>query len=504
MYAALYNNKLVGVIKRQGIKNTIITYIGILIGVVNIIYIQPKFLSEEELGLTRLLYNCAYLIGLAVPLGLPNIIVKYFPGFRNKENGNNGFAAVILPVFFVGFILSCTVLSIFKSAITNYYIKDSALFVNYFMFLIPFTFIVSAITVTTAYCHSLFKSTVPSFLNDICIRVGIMLVTILYFNKIISFDQYIYAFIGLYAVELLILVIFIFLIDKISFKPNKEKFREYPVRQMISYGLLLCGASFASMSLRTIDVIILGGVSLKLVGVYTTAVFIASFIEVPLGALEKISHTKIADNFSKNNTIENEKIYKDSVKYLLLIGGFLFVGINACTRYLYEIGKLSESFSQCINVVYIVSFGSLINISTGINSSLIFYSKYYVSGTLILFVTLIITVALNVALIPLYGIYGAAISLVISVTVFNLIKFVFIYLKFGFQPYSLKSLFIFIVIALCTFIAHILPEIGANPFLNLLYKGATVSIIYVLLLNYFKLAPEVFEGIRRRISSVIS
>jgi O-antigen/teichoic acid export membrane protein len=77
----------VGVIKRQGIKNTIITYIGIIIGAVNIIFIQPKLLTEEELGLTRLLYDFAYLIGLAVPLGLPNIIVKYFPFFKDANDG---------------------------------------------------------------------------------------------------------------------------------------------------------------------------------------------------------------------------------------------------------------------------------------------------------------------------------------------------------------------------------------------------------------------------------
>ena len=168
-----------GVIKRQGIKNTIITYIGIIIGVVNIIFVQPKLLTEEELGLTRLLYDFAYLIGLAVPLGLPNIIVKYFPFFKDKENKHNGFAGFALLIFFIGFIISATCLLIFKPTITSLYIDDAALFVNYFSFIIPFTFIVSAITVTTAYCQALFKSTIPSFLNDICLRLGVLLVFML-------------------------------------------------------------------------------------------------------------------------------------------------------------------------------------------------------------------------------------------------------------------------------------------------------------------------------------
>lgn len=488
-----------GVIKRQGIKNTIITYIGIIIGAVNILFIQPKLLSEEELGLTRLLYEFAYLIGLAVPLGLPNIIVKYFPFFKDKENKHNGFAGFVLLVFFIGFAISAALLLIFKPGITNYYVEDASLFVNYFLFIIPFTFIVSAITITTAYCQALFKSTIPSFLNDICLRLGTMLITILYFNKFISFDQYVYCFIGLYAIELLIIVGYILLVDKISFIPSKALFQQHSSRQMLRFGLLLCLASFASIALRKVDAIFLGTADLKLVAVYTTAIFIASFIEVPLGALERISHTKIADSFAKNNLIEIEKIYKDSVKYLLLIGGFLFIGINTCTKYVYEIAQLPESYLNCIDVVYIVGLGALINISTGVNSAIMFYSKHYVLGTILLVITLVITIFLNIFLIPLFGIYGAAIASVAASLIYNLIKFVFIYRKFKFQPYTLRSLTILVIIIVCTIIGYFFPEISNNSFVNLLVKGAVVATIYIAATYQLKLAPEIFNAIKLRV-----
>ena len=488
-----------GVIKRQGIKNTIITYIGIIIGAVNIIFIQPKLLSEEELGLTRLLYEFAYLIGLAVPLGLPNIIVKYFPFFKDKENKHNGFAGFVLLVFFIGFAISAALLLIFKPGITNYYVEDASLFVNYFLFIIPFTFIVSAITITTAYCQALFKSTIPSFLNDICLRLGTMLITILYFNKFISFDQYVYCFIGLYAIELLIIVGYILLVDKISFIPSKALFQQHSSRQMLRFGLLLCLASFASIALRKVDAIFLGAADLKLVAVYTTAIFIASFIEVPLGALERISHTKIADSFAKNNLIEIEKIYKDSVKYLLLIGGFLFIGINTCTKYVYEIAQLPESYLNCIDVVYIVGLGALINISTGVNSAIMFYSKHYVLGTILLVITLVITIFLNIFLIPLFGIYGAAIASVAASLIYNLIKFVFIYRKFKFQPYTSRSFLIFLIIVVCTLVGYFLPEISNNAFVNLFVKGAVVATMYIAATYYLKLAPEIFNAIKLRV-----
>jgi O-antigen/teichoic acid export membrane protein len=489
----------VGVIKRQGIKNTIITYIGILIGAINIIFIQPKLLTPEELGLTRLLYDFAYIIGLAVPLGLPNIIVKFFPFFKDRNLKHNGFAGIILVVFLVGFVISAASLLFFKPTITSHYIDKASLFVQYFSFIIPFTFIVSAITITTAYCQALFKSTIPSFLNDICLRLGTIVITIMYFNKWITLDYYVYLFIGLYAIELLVIVGYIVFVDTISFKPNKVVLKEHSVKKMMKFGLLLCLASFASIALRKVDVLFLGTNSLELVAVYTTAIFIASFIEVPLGALERISHTKIADNFAKENYMEIEKIYKDSVKYLLIIGGLLFIGINTCTQYVYQIGHLPDVYLQCINVVYIVSIAALINISTGINSAIMFYSKHYVLGTVLLVGTLLVTIFLNIILIPKYGIYGAAIASASGSLIYNFSKFSFIYHKFKFQPYTMKSLFILLIIITSTIIGYVIPNISSNAIVNVLVKGSIVSIIYIGFIYQFKLSPEIFDMVKSKL-----
>lgn len=488
-----------GVIKRQGIKNTIITYIGILIGAINIIFIQPKLLTPEELGLTRLLYDFAYIIGLAVPLGLPNIIVKFFPFFKDRNLKHNGFAGIILIVFLVGFIISAASLLFFKPAITSHYIDKASLFVHYFSFIIPFTFIVSAITITTAYCQALFKSTITSFLNDICLRLGTIVITIMYFNKWITLDYYVYLFIGLYAIELLVIVGYIVFVDTISFKPNKVVLKEHSVKKMMKFGLLLCLASFASIALRKVDVLFLGTSSLELVAVYTTAIFIASFIEVPLGALERISHTKIADNFAKENYTEIEKIYKDSVKYLLIIGGLLFIGINTCTQYVYQIGHLPDVYLQCINVVYIVSIAALINISTGINSAIMFYSKHYVLGTILLVGTLLVTILLNIILIPKYGIYGAAIASASGSLIYNFSKFSFIYYKFKFQPYTINSLFILLIIIISTIIGYVIPNISSNAIVNILVKGLIVSSVYIGSIYQFKLSPELFNMIKLKL-----
>ncbi|MBA3899825.1 MAG: oligosaccharide flippase family protein, partial [Bacteroidetes bacterium] len=101
---------IVGEIQRQGIQNTIITYFGITIGFVNLIVIQPFFLTTEEIGLTRVLLAFSFLLSVFIPLGISQITTRYFPHFRNKEKRHHGYFGFMLIFPLVGYILIGTVL----------------------------------------------------------------------------------------------------------------------------------------------------------------------------------------------------------------------------------------------------------------------------------------------------------------------------------------------------------------------------------------------------------
>ena len=85
-----------GVIKKEGIKQSVVTYIGVLIGVANTMYFYPKFFAEEELGLFRFLLDTATLLFPLICLGVHNLSVRMFPTFKNPENGHNGLLNLLL------------------------------------------------------------------------------------------------------------------------------------------------------------------------------------------------------------------------------------------------------------------------------------------------------------------------------------------------------------------------------------------------------------------------
>ena len=73
-----------GVIVRQSIITTIISYIGLVIGYLNLLYLYPLFLSPEQVGLMRTVQDAAILLAQFAQFGLAQSIIRYFPRFMGQ------------------------------------------------------------------------------------------------------------------------------------------------------------------------------------------------------------------------------------------------------------------------------------------------------------------------------------------------------------------------------------------------------------------------------------
>jgi O-antigen/teichoic acid export membrane protein len=226
---------------------------------------------------------------------------------------------------------------------------------------------------------------------------------------------------------------------------------------------------------------------LGFVGIYAIASFIPTIIETPLNALDRIVTAKVAHAVVENDMVEVKDVFYKSVKYLSLIGGLLFVGINCNISFLLEL--VGKDFEQGTMVVWIISVGALINMMGGANTSIIFYSSKYWQGALLLFLLVIITFISNMLLIPRYGINGAAISTAISSLLYTLIKLALIYKKFKFQPYTINTLKTIGIILVCLAMNFLLPTFD-SPLVNILLRSIALGGTYLLLTYWLKIVPE--------------
>ncbi|HNR19825.1 MAG TPA: polysaccharide biosynthesis C-terminal domain-containing protein [Bacteroidia bacterium] len=484
------NIKSVGIVKRQGIYNSFITYVGILIGFISLLIIQPRFLTKEEIGLTRILLSFSFLVATFMPLGINSITLKYFPLFRDKDKKHYGFFGFIILFPLIGFIILGSVMWFLKDVIVKSYSVQSGLFTEYFSYVFPLTFILALVSVLNSYCYSLFKSSFPSLINDVVIRILSIILFYVYHCKVISLDQFVLLFVSIYGFQLFILFIYIYLIDKPSLKVDAVFLKDKEPVSMLRYGMLLSFAALSSLGLKYLDVVMLGQyVPLAMVGIYSVVVFIPTVIEAPLGAVEKIGVATISQAWNDGNIEDIRKVYYQSSHYLFLLGGLLFLGINLNLDSLFKMFPDPE-FEMGKHVVTIVSIGALVNMASGVNDSIIYTSNKYIYGTYILVSLFFIAILNNFLLIPVFGINGAALATCISAIVFNFTKLAFIYKLFKLQPFTYNSLKICVIIA-ATYTAIIFLPHLTNHFYDIAFRSFVIIFLYLSFSFLFKLIPNI-------------
>ena len=126
----------------------------------------------------------------------------------------------------------------------------------------------------------------------------------------------------------------------------------------------------------------------------------------------------------------------------------------------------------------------------GCNNEILVYSKYYKANLPMQFLLLIIVVLTNWILIPKYEIIGASIATCISVFIYNIIRFIYLWKRIGVQPFS-KSNFIVLIILLFATIFGSQINFNFHPFLNIFLRSSIVIIPVCLLFYYLKISKDI-------------
>jgi O-antigen/teichoic acid export membrane protein len=480
-----------GIIQRQAIKNLFTNYTGIAIGFVNLIVIMPRFLTPEEVGLTRILYSFSMLVAMFVPLGIGNATTKYFPQFRDRDKKHHGYFGFMLLFPVAGYLIAALALWTMRGFITDQYRAESALFTEFFNYVFPLTFFLSFLTVLNIYCYSLFKTTVPSFINDVIIRLLVIGVISVYYLKWITLNQFILCYVIIYGIQLVFLLIYIWYEEPPSFKIDWNAFKTKGVEKIFRYSLILWLAAVASQGLKELGTIMLGKyMALEFVAVYAIAAFIPVIIEAPLGALEKIASFKISDAWKHNDKEQIQTIYRKSVLYMALLGGILFLLVNANIDNLLKL--MPEKYQAGNYVVNIISLGTLINMVTGLNTAILFSSDKYHYGAGLLIMLVVMSFLLQFIFIPMYEIEGAALATALSSVLYNSISFFVVWKHFRLQPFDRKTLAVFFIIALCIITNYFIPQ-QTNFIADIIIRSLIIVIVYGASIFFMKIIPDYRE-----------
>jgi len=482
-----------GIIKRQGIKQSVVAYIGAIIGLVNILIIYPFAWTPEELGLVRFIIDSAILFHPFVLLGLTQVAIKYFPNFEDKERKHNGFLFFLLLGVGVSFILFYSLYLLFQEQVLVFYSNKSPLFQKYIPYILPLTGIISFGSILTAYCTSLKRIAIPSIFNLLYIKIALPSLALAYFFDFISMNFVVWGVLGSYTLRLLSYLVYVKKLGELHLKPDFRQFDKGIVKEMGVYaGYSILGGVSAILATQ-IDTVMVASISkgqLESAGIYSIAMYMANVILIPARAIWMISSPIIANAWKNENVKEIQNIYTKASINVLVIGVLLLVGIWSCIDDLFLVIPNGDKFISGKYVVLILGMGQLFNVATSVNNQILMYSKYFRFHFLTLVFLAVFNIICNMIFIPKFEMIGAALATLCSLFLFNLIKLAFIKYKMKMQPFSWKTLQLLLIGISVYVIAYFLP-MTSNPLINILIKAVVISSLYGIAVLAFNISPDI-------------
>ncbi|MGB1039884.1 MAG: polysaccharide biosynthesis C-terminal domain-containing protein [Flavobacteriales bacterium] len=487
-----------GVIQRQGIKNSIVNYIGVGFGFIATLYIYPFDLEAK--GLIEYLMG---LVALFIPysqIGYFAVYQKYFPNFENQKSEFQGW---ILKKLLIHFLIFLAVFFALRGPLSEFLFSikmdPHGNFLKYSLYIPPLIFLILCQGYFTVICNINKRIVIPDLIRNVIQKIYFPTIVVLKFSYNISNENFLLMVLGYYLFTIPLLFWYVkknnFLLVKWKSKLTMNKELKKEITSFNSYSLL---NDLSTQLTFKLDAVMLGSiVSITTTGIYSIMIFVTNALSIPSISILRISAPIIAEYMAKNEIKEVESLYKKVSLTQVISGIILFLVIWFLLSDLLSLTKYSEQLKVGIIVFFILALGRIFDMITSINTHILIYSKYFRYNLLFVIFLGCLNIFLNVWLIPIYGMKGAAIATLTSSVIYNILKLFFIYWKLKIHPFSSGTLKVVCIGIISYFILNLLPTemYLENPFLNLILKGSIVGsmvlIAFVLPVYFLKISPDI-------------
>lgn len=480
-------------LKRQGFFNSIVLYTSTALGFVNLILLFQRILTEEQIGYYILLTSLSLLYTQVACMGFTSVITRFLPAFRTDDKGHNGFPTFVFVLCLTFFFALSVGFVVFRSSVFAAYSHDrgSSLFARYYYYVLPVSLCSMLFLLQETFAKTAYKSVFPSFLREVVLKLSASAGVLLILSGVLNYEGFIRLFLWTNIGIVLIITLYNYRL-KIFRLTRVQKAVKQQTGSLINYGFfsMLSGSSFALI--QNLDVIMLKMFgSMAQVGIYGTLFGMAIVISLPAKALSTTSYQIIADAWQKNELQKINKIYHKTSLMQFLIGSLLLVGLIVNWGNILTLLHKPE-YSQHFAVFLLVGLGFLADITGGLNAAIIGFSKYYRVVMLFLICAAISCAMLNIISIPRYGITGAALSYFLTMFLLNFIYWLYLYIKFGFQPFNSKYLIVLAIATLSLIIGSYIPEL-TNFYIDTFVRSSVTGIIFVGSVYYSNISPDINE-----------
>lgn len=472
-----------GIVINQSIKNVVITYIGFGIGAANALFMYPHFLGEEYYGLTGYILSTANVIFPLLAFGVHNTLIKFFTHYKTDDEKSSFLTFVlILPLLL---IIPFLLIGFFGyDWIATFLSKKNPIVYDYVWQIPIIGLCMGYFEIFYAWVKVHLQSVIGGFIKEVLLRIFISIFLFAVYFKWITPLEFINSLMGIYLITTLVMFFYAMKVRSItySFKiPHNSK-------EVFIYSLfIILSGSIANMLLDIDKTMINQYIKIENIAYYTVAIFIATVIAVPSRAMHQITYPITAKLMAENKHEELNELYKKTSITLQIIGGLVLVGILVNINQMYLL--LPKNYNTGIFVVFTIGISKYFDLILGNNNAIIFNSKYYKAVLFLGLLLAFLAISLNMIFIPIYGINGAAIATLISITLYSIAKLLFVVLKMKLYPFSNQTLYCLGVL-IATFFLFYFWDFSINPIVNIVLKSILVSVFYIFMNYKLKLSSD--------------
>ena len=491
-----------GIIQKQGVKSSFYIMLGFVIGAINLLVLFPLFFTKNDQGLVRAIIDIGATLSVFCTLGTLPVVYKFYP-FYNQYLGpqKNELPFITLLLNLMGFGLLLIIGWHEKDFIIRKLGKSPSL-AQYFNYVYPYTFFLLLFYWLEAFAWGLRKGVYTNFLRETAIRILTTILIVAFGFHWITLPQFIVLFSFIYAVPVVLL--FINLIQSKQWSLRAFTISSVTRRlkgKMISFALFVFAGQFFNLLARTNDTFMIVGLrGLSDASIFAIATYVSAILEIPQRSLNSISIPVLAQSWKDKDFANIKHIYHKSVSNLLVIGlmlfGLIWLNIENLVAFLNWVShKQSGGYDAISKLIFILGIAKLIDLATGVNGQIIGTSNYWKFDFFTNLFYILLSIPLNYYLILNYSLEGLAYSNLIALTLYNSIRFTFLYKKFDLQPYTFKhGLFLLASIGLMLGI-HQLP-MASNFAINIAIQSVSFGVGFYLLTQWINPAPEILAIVR--------
>ena len=472
-----------GIVLKQSLKNTLVTYVGFALGAINILFLYTRILPDAYFGLVTFILATAAILMPLMAFGVHNTLVKFY--HEQGEDKKSGFLTlmVLSPLLAIAPLALLTFLGF--QPIADFFSQKNAIASNYVWHIFLIGLASAYFEVFYAWSRVHLKSVFGNFLKEIFARLGVTVLLVLVYYEVLSIPSFLNALVGMYLLRTAVMKIYAYSLHRPKFNLDFPK----NTKAILWYSALIILGGSAAVVLLEIDKFMINQyVAIENVAYYGVAIYIATVIIVPSRAMHQITYPLTAKLLSEGNLFGLENLYKKTSLTLFIASGIVFLLIVLNLEDLFLL--LPETYRKGFAIVFLIGLAKVFDSVLGNVNSILYNSVYYKTILLLGVLLAITTILLNLWFIPLFGIEGAAIASFIAIFLFNCIKTAFVKVKFGLLPFGRGTFKILATLLLLGFLFWKL-NFSFHPGLNIVLKSAIMVVMYLGILYRFDISEDV-------------